>query len=384
MSPERVARVRALLPETSPGGGKDFLDAPIASPMSIFPEFRTARSFGLDALGTFVVEVETSSGEVGIGVSTGGAPACWLVEHSFAPLVEGRPLDALEEIWERMWRSSLFFGGKGLHLNALSAVDLALWDARGRVRGEPVFRLAGGAAREEIRFYATGPDPLRAAAGGFAGVKVSLGQAGLEAELRLVADIRRTVPDGVFVALDCWMALDLRRALDLVDAIRGLGLRWVEECLPPDDLVGYRQLREHARGDVLVATGEHDATRHGFRVLAELGCCDVYQPDVRWCGGFTEALAIARESAARGALVIPHGAGPFGFHLVAALSEETTPVAELQLPSGAVEPSFAGLFAREPLPSGGVLAIEELDAPGFGLDLAADAALVRPFPRGDD
>ena len=106
--------------------------------MALYPEYRETRtSFGIDVLGSVVVEVESESGVVGIGVSTGGVPAAFLVERHLARFVEGERADRIELMWDRMWRASLFYGRKGLAVNAISAVDLALWDLLGRLRGEP-------------------------------------------------------------------------------------------------------------------------------------------------------------------------------------------------------------------------------------------------------
>jgi len=104
-----------------------------------------------------VVEVESGSGEVGVGVSTGGVPAAFLIERHLARFAEGERADRIELVWDRMWRASLFYGRKGLAVNAISAVDLALWDLLGRLRGEPVLSLIGGSVHEELSCYATVP-----------------------------------------------------------------------------------------------------------------------------------------------------------------------------------------------------------------------------------
>jgi len=96
---------------------------------------------------------------LGVGVSTGGIPACFVVERHLSRFVEGANPRDVELIWDQMWRATMFYGRKGLVLNAVSAVDLALWDLLGRLCGEPVYALIGGPVRAEIEFYATGPRP---------------------------------------------------------------------------------------------------------------------------------------------------------------------------------------------------------------------------------
>src|SRR5688500_11218251 len=140
---EQIVAVRASV--VAAAAGADYHDQPaghwidgrIATPMSKYPEYRERRSsFGLNVLGTVVVEVESSSGEVGIGVSTGGVPACWIIEQHLARFVEGRRASDVELMWDQMYLGSIFYGRKGLVLNAISAVDLAIWDLLGRLRQE--------------------------------------------------------------------------------------------------------------------------------------------------------------------------------------------------------------------------------------------------------
>jgi L-rhamnonate dehydratase len=391
MRPPRIAQVRASLPDGAADyfdrGADHWLDGPIATPPARFPEYPTARSFGLDAYRTFVVEVEAASGEVGIGISSGGPPACWIVEHQLARLVEGaepRP----EELWERLWLATVFYGRRGLVLNAISAIDLALWDLVGKLRGEPVHALLGGAVGDELELYATGPRPELAQELGFAGGKISLphglaaGGAGFETNVELVAEARSRVGEGFLLAADCWMAFDLPYALRLVEALVPLGIAWIEEPLQPDDYWGYAELRRAAAGRVPVTTGEHEATRYGFRLLVDMGCCDVVQPDPRWCGGLTELLVIAAYADAHGVAVNPHVSGPYGWHV--AFTRPQTHPAELLMGSpqaDVVVPFFGSLLADEPVPEGGRLRLSQLDRPGFGVTLAADAGLERPFPR---
>src|SRR5947208_4993605 len=141
-------------------GGHWIIDLPIANPMSVYEEYKARRtSWGINALGTVVVQVELDDGTVGIGCSIGGEPACYVIERHLNRFVEGKDPRNVELIWDQMWRATLFYGRRGLVLNAISAVDLALWDLLGRLRAEPVYTLVGGPVRDEIEFYATGPRP---------------------------------------------------------------------------------------------------------------------------------------------------------------------------------------------------------------------------------
>lgn len=394
MSFPRIVSVRALVVR---GGGADYhdqagrghwIDGQIATPMSVYPEYRATRSsFGLDVLGTVVVEVEAEDGTVGIGTSTGGPPAAWLVEHHFARFVTGKRPDQLELMWDQMWRASMFYGRKGLPVNAISAIDLAVWDLLGRLRDEPVHAMIGGAVRDELEFYATGPRPDRAKELGFIGGKLPLvhgpaeGQDGLRRNVELAAEMRSRVGDDFFLAYDCWMALTLEYTLRLSEGLRPYRFKWIEEALPPDDYAGYAELRRRAPREVLITTGEHEWTRWGFRQLIDNRCADIVQPDVNWCGGLTELLKIADYAASHGVLVVPHGSSVYSYHFVATRHE--SPFAEFLMMSpdaASVAPMFMPLLTGEPVPEQGRIALSALDAPGFGVELDRTLALERPFP----
>ncbi len=390
----RIADVRALV---LAGAGADYHDQPsghwidgqIATPMSRYPEYRSTRSsFGLNVLGSFVVEVEADSGEIGVGVSTGGPPACWLVERHLSRFLVDRDPRRIELIWDQLWCSTLFYGRKGLAVNAISAVDLALWDLLGKLRGEPVSALIGGAVRDEIEFYATGPRPERAKELGFVGGKLPLvhgpseGEQGLRRNLERAEAARAAVGGDFFLAYDCWMSLDLPYAVRLAEGLRPYGFKWLEEALPPDDYWGYAELRRRAPPGLQISTGEHEAGRHGFRMLIDMGCCDIVQPDVGWCGGLTELLKIAAYADVHGVAVIPHGSSVYSYHFV--VTRPSTPFAEFLMmapDAGEVVPMFKPLFVNEPVPENGRLALP--DRPGFGVELDRTLSFDRPFNRSD-
>jgi L-rhamnonate dehydratase len=386
--------VRALVVR---GGGADYhdqaeghwIDGQIATPMSVYEEYRATRSsFGLNVLGSLVVEVEADDGTVGVGVSTGGPPAAWIVDRHLARFVEGKRADELELCWDQMWRATMFYGRKGLVLNAISAVDLALWDLLGRLRDEPVHALIGGAVRDEIEFYATGPRPDLAKELGFAGGKTVLvhgpaeGEEGLRRNLEHAKEMRDRVGDDFFLAYDCWMSLTVEYTLRLIEGLRPYRFKWVEEFLPPDDYWGYAEVRRRAPRDLLLTTGEHEASRWGFRLLVDMECCDIIQPDVGWCGGLTELLKIASYASAHGRLVVPHGSSVYSYHFVVTRPE--SPFAEflMMAPDAAtVVPMFTPLLTGEPVPERGRIGLSALDRPGFGVELNRELPLERPFAR---
>jgi len=390
MSMPTIRAIRAL---TVRGGGADYhdqdaghwIDDHIATPMSRYPEYRQSRqSFGINVLGTLVIEVEASDGTVGFAVTTGGEIGAFIVERHLARFIEGQRVTDIEKMWDQMFHATLYYGRKGVVLNAISGVDLALWDLLAKVRQEPVHQLLGGKVRDELEFYATGARPDLAKEMGFIGGKLPLhhgpaeGEVGLRRNLEALAEMRSRVGADFWLMLDCWMSLDVPYATRLAHEAHALGLKWIEECLPPDDYWGYAKLRRDVPRGMLVTTGEHEATRWGFRMLLEMECCDIIQPDVGWCGGITELIRISALADARGVLVIPHGSSVYSYHFVA--TRHNSPFAEFLMmapQADRVVPMFDPLLLDEPVPVGGRMKVP--DTPGFGVRLNPDVRMQRPY-----
>ena len=269
----KIKHVRAFVVR---GGGADYhdqgeghwIDDHIATPMARYPEYRQSRqSFGINVLGTLVVEIEAEDGTIGFAVTTGGEPAAYIVERHLARFLEGRDPADYEKIWDQMYFSTQYYGRKGLVVNAISGVDLALWDLLGRLRQEPVYHMLGGAVRDELQFYATGARPDLAQEMGFIGGKMPLhhgpaeGVEGLRKNIAELAEMRSRVGPDFWLMLDCWMALDIDYATRLAIAAHEHGLKWIEEAISPDDYWGYAELKRNVPKGMLVTTGEHEATR---------------------------------------------------------------------------------------------------------------------------
>jgi L-rhamnonate dehydratase len=390
MANHTIRQVRAYVFQ---GGGGDYHDQPkghwiddhIATPMSKYPEYRASRqAFGLNVLGTLVVEIEADNGVVGFGVATGGEIGAWIVEKHLARFLEGAQATDLERIWDQMYLSTLFYGRKGIVLNAISCVDLALWDLLGKLRQEPVCHLLGGAVRDEIVFYATGARPDLAREMGFIGGKLPLhhgpaeGAEGMKQNLALLAEMRSRTGDDFWLMYDCWMSLDLNYAIRLAKEASRYSLKWIEEALPPDDYWGYAELKRKVPTGMLVTTGEHEAGRWGFRMLLEMGCADIIQPDVGWCGGLTELIKISALADAHGVLVVPHGSSVYSYHFV--VTRHNSPFSEFLMmapEADRVAPMFSPLLLDEPVPINGRMKLP--DTPGFGVRLNPDCKLHRPY-----
>lgn len=385
----RIAQTRAY---TVRGQGADYhdqsgyhwIDDHIATPMSVYPDHRESRqSFGINVLGTLVVEVEADDGTTGFAVTTAGEIGAWIVEKHLSRFVEGAYVTDLERIWDQMYRSTLFYGRRGIVLNAISAVDLALYDLIGKLREEPVYALLGGPVRDELTFYATGARPDIAQELGFIGGKMPVqhgpaeGEAGLRKNLEKLEDMRSRVGEDFWLMFDCWMSLDLDYAVRLAHGAAEFNLRWLEEALIPDDYWGYAELKKRAPTGMLITTGEHEATRWGFRQLLETGV-DIIQPDVNWCGGITELLKISALADAHDTMVVPHGSSVYSYHFV--VTRTNSPFSEFLMMHETAEeivPMFSPLLLGEPVPQGGKLKVP--DTPGFGVELNPEVERQRPY-----
>lgn len=399
----RITSVRAYVRAESPrrddagdgdagGAGlsevvRDWRRSKIANPMTRYPEFRDSRSaaLGRDSGRTVVVQVESDSGHVGIGVTNGGVAAAAIVELHLADLVEGQDAFAHERVWDRMFHSTLLYGRKGIVLHAISAVDLAVWDLHGQIVGEPVYSLLGGPLHEHLPAYATGPDVAAMQRLGFRGGKLPLtwapveGEDGFRRNVERAAQARDATGPDFLLYYDCWMSLDVGYATRLAQAIEPLGFRWLEEPLKPDDYGGHVELRRRMPESMTLNTGEHEYTAAGFRLLCESGV-DVLQPDVNWCGGLTELRRIAAVARAFGKLIIPHVGGSYAYHFLQSYPDAT--LVEYALVSGACDtigPLHGDLFEGEPLPVDGRITVGE--APGFGYRLGPNVTLTRPVDR---
>ena len=388
-----IVDVRAHVVEASDTGG-DYhrrssghwiTDTLISNPMSHYPKYRESRtSWGIGTLGGVVVEIEAADGTVGISTGLGGIPCCFLIERQFRRFLVGSDARDINRMWDQMYRASLFYGRRGLAITAISAVDLALWDLVGKLRGEPVYAMIGGRTRETIPLYTTGPKPAVAQSLGFWGAKVPLpegpadGPAGLRRNVDFLRAHRADVGPDYPLMIDCYMSLNVQYAIDLARAVEGLGIYWIEEALSPDDVDGHARLKA-ACPQMRWTTGEHEYTRYGFRPLIESRSVDILQPDVMWVGGLTELMRIGAMASAYDIPVVPHGSGAYSYHYV--ITQPHTPFCEYvnMSPHGdALVPVFGDMFAGDPLPSGGSVTVS--DAPGFGLTLNRDAVkLDRPF-----
>jgi L-alanine-DL-glutamate epimerase-like enolase superfamily enzyme len=287
------------------------------------PEVKTQCDSGQDAL---IVRVETDAGITGIGeVDSNPLGAKGIIDGPFshttaaglASLVVGEDPFETEKIWHKMYRGNIYGGRRGVGLHAMSGIDIALWDIKGKALGMPVWKLLGGGFREKIRCYAsslfgrtpaeTGKLARRFRDRGFTAVKFGWDPMGEDAatDVALVREARKGLGAGPDLMIDAGLVWDSKTALQRANAFAEHDIFWLEEPLRPDDYEGYRRLAEAT--PVRIAAGEEESNRQSFLDLMDRGRIDVVQVDLTRCGGFTEAMKIAALAWDRGLPVANHG-----------------------------------------------------------------------------
>ncbi len=354
--------------------------------------------FSIGTFATFyatLVTVRTDNGLVGVGeciVRRAPEIVTTIVERLLAPHLIGRDPWDVEGLWDEMLTLLRRWGhSRGFVLEAMSGIDIALWDLLARSVGKPLYKFLGGAGRDRVRCYVSkiyfdeiprmADEARRLVAQGHIALKVQLGwpaaRGGHHADVRTVRAIREAVGPDVEIMVDANGAYDVGTAVRVGRQLEEFNLAWLEEPVPADDLDGYAHLRRSVR--VPLAAGETEFGLFGFRDLIARGCVDVLQPEVARIGGVTPARRLWAMAHAHNLLYAPHT----GF------SGGVAHLASLHLAGAA--PNFytyeymGTVYVQNPLrdifttpfpsPREGYIALP--DGPGLGLEVDSEA--VRRF-----
>lgn len=363
------------------------LEAPLAEPFAWSFNATSVRQ-------SCLVEVIAEDGTSGWGECFGPARLNAAIVGAFRPLLVGQDAVATERHWQTIYNTFRDQGQKGLTITALSGVDIALWDLKGRLWGQPIHRLMGGPLRTEVKAYATGTyrrgtgDPLQyiteEVAGyvreGFPAVKLKIGF-GVDEDARLIAAVRETIGPRVGLMLDANHGFDVVEAVALGRRVAHLDIGWFEEPVVPDELDSYVEVR--CGQPIPVAGGECEFTRWGFREVLTRRAIDIIQPDTCAAGGLSECKKIADMATAFGVRYVPHvwgcGVGlATAMQLLAVLPHTPprhTPL-EPMLEFDRSEHPFRQAVLKSPLEhSGGVMRVP--DGPGLGIEV--DRAAIERF-----
>lgn len=352
-----------------------------------------------------LVEVETDAGLVGLGEAAHfGGPlvsTTTVIEQELRPHLLGQDPREVERLWELMHRRAYKHARGGIVIAAISGIDIALWDLRGKMAGMPLWRLLGG-YRRRVPAYATGgfyaegkgirelTDEMRAyCRHGFRAVKMKVGRnSGVEGSpLRAMADrgvcevslaedlarvraVREAIGPDVRLMIDANGAWDAPTAIRMGRALEGLDIYWFEEPVWPDDVAGSAEVA----AKVTIPIAGYETCSYGtvsFREYIAARAVHFVQPDVAWAGGLTETLKIAHLAQAANLPLAPHIHGSAvgvaaAVHLLGAVPNGS--MAEMVFPA---HPLMADL-AREPFVVDGTGEIDLGERPGLGIELDPD------------
>ena len=281
-----------------------------------------------------VVRVHTDVGLTGIGLGDGGtgvrgAPRmiAATVESLQPALIGEDPLDH-ERIWASMWVPKLI-GRRGFTTRVISAIDIALWDLKGKICGLPVAKLLGAHSAKLPAYLAGGYyEPGKDLAGlgaemesyvalGARAVKMKIGAVAIREDVERVRAVRAAIGGDVKLLVDANNAYRVHEAIEIARKLEQLDVFWLEEPVMPDDYRGLAQVA--ASSPIPVASGENEYTRYGFRDLVEHGHAAILNPDAMFVGGVTEWLKVAAFAQAYDLPVAPHGIQEIHVHLATAV-----------------------------------------------------------------
>ncbi len=369
-----------------------------ARPLDRYPEFnnqepdRPSGEDSLEKLRAYFLEIQTDEGLSGIYGPLDYVEQSFIIHHQIRPFLLGRNPLEIEKLWDQMHRMDRH-AHSGMFLMAISAVDCALWDLRGKYYGKPVYALLGGPTRAEVKAYASclgfSVDPERAAQqsrvflnAGFEAQKwffrhgPGSGTEGMKKNLALAEALRGEVGDDSQLMFDCWMGWNVEYTLSMAKQLAPLEPKWLEEPLPPYDLDGYRAI---ARASLIpLSAGEHLYTRWGVKPFLDAHALSYVQPDPDWTGGITELRRIAFLAELYGIELIPHGCTVHAaLHVVASLPPTVCPYVEYLVKYQEKQQHF---FLHPLKPVEGAIRLPQSPGLGIELDFSKITSLTDTFP----
>ncbi len=375
LSPKPTTPARV---QPDPNGGY------FVSPMDRYKYEIPERSWQADWTRTACV-VTAEDGTWGLGITLASGPVCSIINDHFSEFLVGKDPMSTEKIWDMMRRASSPYGTSGIQSYAISAVDNAVWDLKGKILQRPVYEILGGPVKDKIFCYASNTMLKYKTSDymdwflelGFKAVKVFLrhgpeeGISGLNKNVEIVAATRSQIGPDVELAVDSWMSLNVEYAVRISEALKPYNIKWLEDYFLPEDMDSYNKLRQRIPTQTL-ATGEHWYTIHPFAEAAGKGLVDILQPDIQWVGGMTASLRICHIAEAHGLTVIGHAGMnyPYGQHLAYAM-----PMIPWGERSEGVSAPGVPLKEMTVLPGTPTIEngyVKPSDAPGFGIEIGLD------------
>lgn len=305
-----------------------FWEDRLVRPIDIYPEYANQghenngfQKKDIVKTSSIFIEIHTDEGLYGTAGPIDSSHAD-IVEKSLSQIIIGKDALAIELIWDQMHRLSVH-GRQGITMMAISAIDCALWDLKGKYYNTPVYKILGGPTRKKIPAYASmlgfNVTDMKLVSDraklykekGFTGQKwffrfgPMAGLEGLNKNVQMVKTIRESVGDDYEIMLDCWQSMDYKYVVELAKRIEEYRPYWLEETVMPDRVEIYKKIKDKI--NIPLSGAEHDYTRWGMLRFIEKDALDIYQPDIYWAGGLSEVIKIANLASTHDLITIPHG-----------------------------------------------------------------------------
>ena len=324
------------------------------------------------------VHIHTDEGPIGLGMAPGQRAIREVIHQNLSGVLVGQDPFMIEKLWQDMFWRVRGFGRKGIAFQAIAAIGIALWDLKGKILNQPIYRLLGP-AHESVPIYGSGgwtnyseaelvAEQTGYVERGIPRVKMKVakdfGRSEREDIERLSA-VREAVGDDVEIYVDANNGYYAKQAIKMSQIFEQFDVAWFEEPVLADDIPGLAQVSQATT--IPVATGEHEYTKYGFRDLLLAGAVDIVQPDVHRVTGITEWMKVAAMADAFNLPVAPHAVSLV--HLHCAMATPNLKVVEVL---GAEEQSNSVWWTEVPPYEGGNWRPFD-DRPGLGLEISPDA-----------
>jgi L-rhamnonate dehydratase len=371
----------------------------LATPLDIYEEYANS----LHATSDFVqskngkleinqiyVRIKTEDNLVGIAGPMNDNVA-FIIAKQLKSVLIGKDVFASELIWDQMYRR-LVHGRQGEPIWAISFIDCALWDLKGRILNQPVYKLLGGATVSKIPAYASmlgynvldmklvTERALEYKSQGFSAQKwffrygPAKGVEGLKKNIELVKTLRETLGDEYELMFDCWQSMDVPYVLSLIEAIKKYNPKWIEECAMPDRIDSYVRIKN--KTNIPLAGAEHHYTRWGINQFIAKGALDIIQADPHWCGGISEMIKISALCTTHDLVLIPHaGAMHSGVHFSFSQSPAHTPLIEYLVKWMPI----LQYFCKEPIALDNGYIHAPLNTVGLGVEIDNNKVIKKEF-----